>query len=58
MKAKTRRNLKARDYLVRSNLRPIFRFSDSMFIYTLTEWQRKVLKVDEKNPGVVIVISE
>ena len=49
---------KVKSFLPRDRMQPLFRFSDSMFIYTLTPWQRKVLKVDEKNPGVVIVISE
>jgi hypothetical protein len=48
---------KVKSFLPRDRMQPFFRFNDGVFLYKLTEDQRKMLNVDETNPGVVVVIE-
>lgn len=57
MNTKRVQTKKAKAFFKHANLQPFFRFNDGVFIYRLSDEQRRVLKVDEKNPGVVIVVE-
>lgn len=42
---------------LRDGLEPAFRFNDGVFVWRLTPQLRKMLNVDEGNPGIVVILE-